>query len=76
MLGEEWEWHQSLHAPRDAAARRAHFERTEKFNAFHDGADSPEIRKAIDRARKKALAAIKARKPNDPDQRPGLQPKS
>lgn len=60
------QWHESLHAPRDAAARRAHFERTERFNAFHDGLDSPEVRAAIGRAREKALAAINARKrPNE-----------
>lgn len=48
-------------APMDAGARRAHFERTKQYNAFHDGADTPEIKAAIARARIKALKAIKAK---------------
>lgn len=56
---EDWS---GLHEPCDAPNRRAHFERTERFNAFHDGLNTPEIQAAIARARDKALAQIKARK--------------
>ncbi len=53
------EWDESLHAPRDAANRRAHFEQTEQFNAFHDGLNSKEVQEAIKKARDKALAKMK-----------------
>lgn len=56
---EDWS---GLHEPCDAPNRRAHFERTERFNAFHDGLNTPEIQAAIAKARDKALARIKARK--------------
>ncbi len=57
------EWDESLHAPRDAANRRAYFEQTEQFNAFHDGLNSKEVQEAIKKARDKALAKMKKLKP-------------
>lgn len=56
----------SMNSPFDAANRRAkrlaHFENRKTIRAFHDGADAPEMRAAIERARAKALKAIRARK--------------
>ncbi len=45
--------------PMDAANRRAHFERNKDFSAFHDGAMTPEIKAAIDKARAKILKKLK-----------------
>ena len=57
---------ETLNTPCDAPLQRARFERTERFNAFHDGlcawVDSPEGQAAISKARDAALARIKKRK--------------
>jgi hypothetical protein len=59
-MNQDWS-DPSLHVPHDAPARRAHFEQSNQFNAFHDGADTPEIRAKLDAARVKALERLKRR---------------
>lgn len=55
----------TMNTPYDAANRRAkrlaHIEHTKRMSAFHDGANTPEIKAAIDRAREKILKRIKAK---------------
>lgn len=62
LMMDDFEWFKSLHTPMDAGARRAHFEQTEKFNAFHDGLNSPETQAKLAKAREAILR--KLRKPN------------
>lgn len=49
-------------APSRRAKRLAYIEHSKTIRAFHDGADTPEVRSAIERARDKALKAVRARK--------------
>lgn len=63
---EDRRLHGGMNTPFDAPSRRAkrlaHIEHSKTIRAFHDGADTPEVRSAIERARDSALKAVRSRK--------------
>lgn len=68
----------ALNTPCDAPIQRARFERTERYNAFHDGlikwVDSQEGQAALEKARAAALERIKARKAKSANDQAQAQP--